>query len=127
MRRAILALVLIALAATGCGAAPAKVKGRLVSNGEPMSVSGQVAVTFTALNGDGTGGRSFTAMVNPDGTFDVVVSGGELPPGLYKVSIVAVGKAADNYKGLVGDKSPVRRELRPGPNEITIDVSKPEG
>lgn len=131
MRRAIVALALVALAAAGCGTAPAKVKGRLVSNGEPVSVSGQVAVTFTALGADGKPTTTaYHAVVSPDGTFDVVVSGGELPPGQYQVSLVAVGKAAGQFKsnpGIVGDKSAVRRELKPGPNEITIDVAKPEG
>lgn len=128
MRFATLALALAAFVAAGCGAPPAKVKGRLVSNGEPLSVSGQVGVTFTALSGgDAKTAPSYTAMVNPDGTFDVVVSGGELPPGQYQVSIVAVGKAGDKFKGFIGDKSPIRRELKPGPNEVTIDVAKPEG
>lgn len=129
MRRVILALSLAVLAAPGCdGGAPAKVKGRLVTNGEPMTVSGQVAVTFTALGGAGTSSaKSFTAVVNPNGSFELVASGGELPPGLYQVSVVAVGKAAAPFRGLVGDKSPVKRELKPGANDLTIDVAKPEG
>lgn len=131
MRLMTLALALVALAATGCAAPPAKVKGRLVSNGEPLSVSGQVGITLTLLDAAGKATlTSYTSVVNPDGTFDVVVSGGELPPGLYQVSLVAVGKAAGQFKSnpdIVGDKSPVRRELKPGPNEVTIDVAKPGG
>lgn len=128
MRRTVLAVALAALAAAGCGATPATAKGRLVSNGEPMPVSGQVGVVLTLLEGDGKPTtKSFTAMVKPDGTFEVVASGGELPPGNYQVSLVVPGKPADKFKPLIGDKSPMRRELKPGANELTIDVAKPQG
>lgn len=127
MRHTLFALGLTALAA-GCGAAPATVKGQLVSNGEPLAVTGQVGVTLTLLDAGGAPTRtSYTAMVAPSGAFDVIVSGGQLPPGNYQVSLVAAGKAGDKFKGLIGDKSPVRRELKPGPNELTIDVARPQG
>ena len=125
MRRSLLALALAALAAGGCGgAAPATVKGRIVSNGEPMAVAGPAAITFTQLDGEA---KMFTAMLKPDGTFEVVASGGQLPPGNYRVSLMAVGKAGDKFKAFGDTNSPIRRELKPGANEVTVDVSKPEG
>lgn len=131
MRSLLVLAAAAALASGGCGGGtPAKVKGRLVSDGQPLSVpASQVAVTFTAQGGGGDKGgpASYTAQVAEDGSFEVVVSGGQMPPGTYKVEIVAVGKLKEKFKGMVGDKSPVRRELKPGPNEVVIDVAKPEG
>ncbi len=130
MRHTLLAVALAALAAGGCGGSPATVKGRLVSNGESMTVPGAtVAVTFTRVDGDAKDGsaKSFNAVVNPDGTFEVVASGGQLPVGMYRVSVLATGKLADKFKAYAEPGSPIRRELKPGSNEITIDVAKPEG
>ncbi len=134
MRRAfvVLAFALVALAASGCGGpGKAKVKGQLVSGGQPMSFPAtQVGVVFTPVGADGKPDptKAYTAVVNEDGTFELVASGGELPSGNYQVSILATGgKLATQMKPYAGASSPIRRELKPGPNEITIDVTKPDG
>ena len=108
----------------------AKVKGRLVSNGQPMKFPPtQVAVGFSPVGADGKPDPawSFTTPVNEDGSFELVASGGELPAGTYQVSIQAMGKFATEFKAYAGTSSAIRRELKAGPNEITIDVTKPDG
>lgn len=105
-------------------------KGRLVSNGQPMSFPAtQVAVALSPIGADGKPepARAFTTPVNEDGSFELVASGGELPPGNYQVSIQASGKLAAQMKAYAGTSSLVRRELKAGPNEITVDVAKPDG
>ena len=131
MRHVLLLVALVALAAGGCGGdAKAKVKGRLLSNGQPMKFPAtQVAVGFSPVGADGKPdpARSYTTPVNEDGSFELVASGGELPPGNYQVSIQASGKLAAQMKPYAGTSSLVRRELKAGPNEITVDVAKPDG
>ena len=131
MRHVLLLVALVALAAGGCGGeAKAKVKGRLVSNGQPMKFPAtQVAVGFSPIGADGKPdpARSYNTPVNEDGSFELVASGGELPPGTYQVSIQAMGKLATEMKAYSGPASAVRRELKAGPNDITIDVTKPDG
>lgn len=131
MRYAILLTALAGLLAGGCGGeAKAKVKGKLVSNGAPMSFPAtQAAVSLSPVGADGKPdpAKAFTAVVNEDGSFEVLASGGELPAGTYQVSIQAMGKLGQQLKGFAGANSPVRRELKPGANDITIDVAKPDG
>lgn len=126
MRRLALAAALAALAA-GCGGKgePARLKGRLVENGGPREFAPfSASVEVFLLGGDGQPdkAKSFTAPVGGDGTFEVVASGGTLPPGEYEVQVhlpAAKGKAAT--------KVVARRELKPGPNDVTIDLAKPNG
>jgi hypothetical protein len=124
-------MALVALVVSGCGGEQkAKVKGRLVSNGQPMTFPAtQVAVVFTPMGADGKPEptKSFTCVVNEDGSFELNASGGQLPTGNYQVSIQAMGKLATQMKPFAGTASLVRRELKPGSNEITIDVAKPDG
>src|SRR5690349_19732037 len=129
MRRALVAaVVLAALAAGGCGSGKGKVKGRLVANGQPMSFPPtQVAVVFAPVGADGKPDplKAFTAVVNEDGTFELIASGGELPAGQYQISIQAMGAMKEKLKGFAAANSRVRRELTSGTNDITIDVTKP--
>lgn len=130
MKRMWLIAALAGFLAVGCGAGMAKVKGRLVENGTPMSFPPtQIAVELTLLGEDGKPDRSkvYTAVVNEDGSFEVVASGGTLTPGTYQVGIIATGKYTDRLKRFAPPASPVRREVKPGSNELTIDVAKPEG
>jgi len=71
--------------------------------------------------------KSFTMPVNEDGSFELNASGGQLPTGNYQVSIQAMGKLGTQMKAFAGTGSLVRRELKPGANEITVDVTKPDG
>lgn len=128
MRRVLFVLALIGLATGGCGSSLAKVKGRLVNNGQAITVPAtQVAVILAPLDAEDKPDplKSFTAVVNEDGTFEVLASGGELPPGRYQVAIQAQGKLKEQFKALAVPNSPIRRELKPGPNELTIDIAKP--
>ena len=130
MRRALLLLALVGLAAGGCGSTTARVKGRLVTNDQPMTFPAtQVAVVLTPLDAGGNPdpAKAYTAVVNEDGSFEVLASGGELPPGQYQIAIQAMGKLKEQFKKLAAPNSPLRRELKPGPNEIVIDVAKPTG
>jgi len=132
MRVLLLAAVALPLAA-GCGGPEmAKVKGRLVENGAPREVAGgSVGVQLTLI---GEGGKldpkkSYTAVVNTDGTFEVVASGGELQPGTYQVALQfkdPKDKLASQVKAVSGGND-IRREIKPGPNELTIDLLKPGG
>lgn len=131
MRRALLVLALAGLAAGGCGGSNmARVKGRLVMNDQPMSFPPTAAaVVFTPLSGEGKPdpSKSYTAVVNEDGSFELLASGGELPSGRYQISIQATGKLGAQLKKFAEPTSPVRRELKPGGNELVLDLAKPEG
>ena len=125
------ALLFLPLLLAGCGGSgPARVKGQLTENGQPKAMpAGTSSVLFTLVDPDGKpdAGKSYTAVVNADGTFEVVASGGELPPGTYIVSIQVRGKLAGLARGLSGLDSPIRRELKPGQNDLVIDLTNPTG
>lgn len=130
MRRALICVALVGLLAGGCGGSPAKVKGRLVNNGQPVAVPAtQVAVLFAPIDASGKPNalKSFTAVVNADGSFEVLASGGELPPGQYQIAVQAQGKLGEQFKALTPPNSPARRELKSGTNDLVIDIAKPEG
>lgn len=121
------ALGLVLLAGCGGGKA-ARVRGQVVENGQPASFAGMLAaVVFAPVGPDGKPdtNRSQTAVLNPDGSFELVASGGELPVGTYMVGIQVVGKAGAKFKDVGPTNSPIRRELKPGPNDLTIDVARP--
>ena len=126
MRVVVLAAALVALAAAGCGSEePATVKGRLVENGNPKEFApSTVAVQLSPVGGDGKAdaARMFTAVVNADGSFEVVASGGKLPPGKYVVEVRLPGKGKNGPNTVA-----TKRDLKAGPNDLTIDLAKPEG
>jgi len=114
----------------GCGSATtATITGKIVDNGQPRQYQPtQAAVQLTLV---GPGGkldenRSFTAVVNPDGTFQVISSGGEIPVGTYQVAI-QIRDEDPKYKAFAAPESQVRREIKPGRNELVLDLSKPAG
>lgn len=130
MRRALVLIALVGLATGGCGSSMARVKGRLVNNDQPMSFPPTAAAVIIApIGADGKPDqmKSFTAVVNEDGTFELLASGGELPPGQYQIAIQAPGKLKEQLKKFAVPNSSIRRELKPGSNELVIDVAKPEG
>lgn len=124
MRHVLFGAALLALLASGCGSEAAKMKGRLVEHGQPKEFPPTVAsVQFTLIvDGKPNPSKSYPAVVNTDGTFEVLASGGQLPPGTYEVEI----------RGPIGDKKGaapliLKREIKAGQNELTIDVAKPDG
>ena len=119
MQRAILFALLLGFLA-GCGDRPARVKGQILENGQPKACPSYTAsITFTPAGTDATKGVSFTSPINPDGTFQVLVSGGDLPPGKYEIAVQlrASGK---------GVPTTFRRELKPGSNDLSFDLAKPD-
>lgn len=132
MYRTAIAL-LLALGACGCGEAPSQVKGQLLENGQPLVIpvsSIPQSVVLVPLNPDGTEtGRMYSAIIAPDGSFELVAAGGAIPPGNYKISLAmaVTGKAGEKFKRLSVAESPLRKELKPGANDFTIDIAKPEG
>lgn len=130
MRRAFVLIALAALAAGGCAEGKARVKGRVVSGGQPMTFPNfQAAVVLAPCGPDDKPdqARSYTCVLGADGSFELVASGGEVPPGRYQVALQTVGKASEQLKTIASPNSPVRRDLKPGPNELTIDVANPAG
>ncbi|MDB5307667.1 MAG: hypothetical protein JWO38_1869 [Gemmataceae bacterium] len=107
-----------------------RVKGQLVENGQPKAFPAyQAFVQLTPVGAEGhlDVARSFTAVVNEDGSFEVIASGGELPAGMYQVAVQARGKLGVQLKAFAPPQSPVRREIKPGSNLLTIDLAKSEG
>jgi hypothetical protein len=126
LRSLFLGTGLLALALSGCGDPPmAKVKGRILENGQPKTfpaTSHSVEITPLDESGTPNKGKAFTAVVNEDGTFQVIASGGLLPVGTYTF---AVRGMFVKKKG--GAEPPAsKRELKSGDNnDITLDLAKP--
>lgn len=124
------------------------VKGKLVDNGKPFALDeskvplppGATArppgVSASALQVTlfaAEGGKSYTATTNANaGTFEVTGSDGKgIPNGRYKITVTgSLGMGSgmpDYFKGKFAEgKTKILRDVKPG-EEITIDVSKPEG
>jgi len=130
MRRVLPAAVLAALfAVAGCGGGMAKVKGKLVENGEPKAFAPfSASVQFAKIGDDGKPDETkmYSAIVNADGTFELVASGGQLPAGMYQVVIEMPVKPGQRQP-FAAHVSPIRRDLKSGQNDLTIDLAKPEG
>lgn len=126
MKRVLL-LAAIGLLA-GCGPDQARITGRVVENGQPVEVQGQAALVFYPDAGGKPGDRAYPAGLNPDGTFELVASGGSLPPGVYLVSLEVNGPKTNAGIGRFKDQYKLARwELKPGQNDLTIDLAKPGG
>lgn len=128
------ALAAAAALLAGCGGAGmGKIKGKVLENGQPVTVTGQASLVFTPIGADGKiGNKAYAAGLNPDGTFELVASGGEVAAGLYNVTLeVAGGKGAEGAPaGLAKHRAAfrdVKREIKPGENDLTIDLTKPGG
>ncbi|MCE9563640.1 MAG: hypothetical protein K8U57_16490 [Planctomycetes bacterium] len=124
----------LAIGVCGCAETPSQVKGRLLENGQPLvlpvsSTPQSVVLVPLAADGQTETGRMYSAIIDSDGTFELVAAGGAIPPGFYKISldVAATGKAGEKFKQFRGSGSPLRKELKPGVNDFTIDLAKPEG
>jgi len=123
------AVLAVVLTAAGCGPSVAKVKGRLVENGQPTSfppMTASVQLTAVGPNGQPDNTKVYACVVEPDGTFELVAAGGEIPPGKYLVAVEVTGKS-DKYAAFATGATKVRREIKGGQNELVIDLAKPEG
>lgn len=121
-------IVLSSLLLIGCGKANiASVTGKVIENGQPRTFNAnQAALQLTMVDAQGEldSANSYTAVVNPDGSFEVVASGGEVKVGNYQVSILYVGNDP-KYQAFYAPDSKLRREIKPGKNELVIDLGKP--
>ena len=141
-------LVCSALAIAGCGENAGKLKGTVVDGGKVVGSEGQqVSLSFYAMKPDGTAdaGNCSTAVLNADGSFEFVASGGTLPPGKYKVVIASAGsaegpptvgkekkkkseKSVDRFAGhSTFATSKLTVTVESGKNEVVLDLSKPAG
>ncbi|HVK15230.1 MAG TPA: hypothetical protein VM597_41205, partial [Gemmataceae bacterium] len=119
----------VALVVNGCGGGMAKVKGKLVENGQHRQFAAfSASVQFAKIGEDGRPDttKMYSAVVEADGSFELVASGGELPAGVYQVAVEMPVKKEERNAFAPPD-SPIRRELRAGANELTIDLAKPDG
>jgi hypothetical protein len=121
----------LAVVLAGCGTDPARIKGRVLDNGQPVAVPSSgtpQSIVFESVGADGSGSRMYSAMLSADGTFELVAAGGSVPPGEYRVSfdVTLPGKDGEKFKRFRGSGSPIRRELKPGSNDLSIDLAKPE-
>lgn len=124
-----LALLLSLSFLSGCGKTTGELKGQIVEDGKPKSFeSNEAALQLTMIGPDGKfdNNHSYTAVVNNDGSFEVVASGGELRPGTYQVALQFRG-GNPTYKSLAAPESPIRREIKSGRNQFIIDLAKPQG
>lgn len=123
-RAVAVATALVCLFVCGCGASVGKVKGKLTENGQPLSFApgAQASVVFTLLGADGQPDKlhAYTMMLEPDGSFELRASGGELPPGNYKVTLDVAGKDNAKFK-----RFSAKREVKAGDNAIDLDLAKP--
>jgi hypothetical protein len=130
MKRCLILLAVAVMATAGCsGGGVGKVKGQIVDNGQPVKFPFQTgSVEFVPLQADGTPelGKVYAAIVNEDGSFELLASGGELAVGQYQVSIEMVGtKGPEKARPFAAKVKPLKREIKSGQNTITIDLSKP--
>jgi len=130
--RNIIVCAAVAAFLVGCGNGQGRVKGQVVENGQPVPIDGQAALMFYLLGPDGKPdpAKSYPIPLNKDGSFELVASGGELPPGKYLVSMeVNAPKAAEGLGRFKGrfpyPDSPLRIEVKPGSNDVKVDLSQP--
>jgi hypothetical protein len=123
-------LVLSTVLVCGCGGATtATVKGKLIENGQAMKFDmNQAAVQLTLVSPEGKldDSHSYTAVVNQDGSFEVIASGGQLPLGKYQVGLQIRGDNNEKYKKYAAPESPLRREIKGGSNHLDLDLAKLE-
>jgi hypothetical protein len=132
MIRKSLPLLLLCLCGTGCGKPTASVNGSLLLNGKPFSLpekAGEVFVVFQFIGADGKPDmmKQYSAVVKQDGTFVLVASEGQISTGKYLVAIDASPTTFPQAKQFMVKQSKVRKELKSGPNSITLELSQPEG
>lgn len=141
-RRVSLAVAGLAILVAGCGfggpapigATGAKVKGRLLDNGQPVKVRAgeDVVISFAPPNlADVTSTRGAASVDPKDGSFAFFGANskaGLLTPGQYRVSIASVtrdGEVDRFATAFAVDKTPLRADVGPEPEQtFVIDIGK---
>ncbi|WP_162659575.1 hypothetical protein [Tuwongella immobilis] len=133
---------LMLLTNSGCGdTGKSTLKGQLQkSDGSPFALQAgeQAFLTFCQVGESGAinSEATYPAMVQGNGQFEVIASGGELPPGKYRVALQILAgsavtksgtpKQADRLKGAMSpEKSKTEITVQPGSNDLQIKL--PEG
>lgn len=114
-----------------------RVTGRLVNNGQPVTVPateaalGSVQIRFLLLAEDGTAdGYSFDAPTDAEGAFSVQgATGRGIPPGKYRIAVYQYDPyPIDKLRGAFAEeKTPIVREITGSTDLGTIDLAKPNG
>jgi hypothetical protein len=141
MRLTRLSLTAVAGLALFCSACSSqgktvKVRGKVIDPNKDLSfdpLTGRLAVAFHPWT-DGPSGPegAFDAIVSPDGAFTVT-----LPPGKYRISVAhyvrtdfsPMGQVKnETYKGqFSAERSLIVRDILESTDDLTIDLSRPEG
>jgi hypothetical protein len=115
----------------GCGSSNGRIKGQIVENGQPVEIDGQAALMFYLLDSSGRPdpAHSYPMPLLKDGSFELVASGGEVPPGKYMVTFDVNAPPSETGLGRFRGRfaypdSPLRQEIKAGTNQVTIDVAK---
>ena len=114
----------------GCGSdGPANVsaKGQLLKKGQPLQIANGVFTQMVFYPATETKDlktyTTYSAMLNPDGTFEVV----SIPPGKYLIALELLGNSGDLCKGLfMKQNSKLIRDVT-GKESIQIEITKPKG
>jgi len=125
------------LAACG-GNGQSTLKGQLYDGADQKLAIGsdeQAMLSFVGLDAAGNGNRerTYPCAVGPDGSFHMPASGGEMPPGTYRVNfevLVTKGttregrpKQTAKWNGKFGpDNSPIKVEVVAGANNLKVVV-----
>ena len=132
---------LLTVVASGCGGSPvvegpkATLKGKVTKGGQPLPVNtsmgdyAYVQAIFTPTTA--TGGAPFNVRVGADGSFTVENADGKPPPaGKYRVAVRQWEPfpQTDKLGGAFDEKkSPIIVEITDPPQDLNIDLDKPQG
>lgn len=132
MKRLGFALVLITAHLAGCGSNATTYRGRLMVDGKPFIPTEGQMVQIQLLP-DNSAESPVMLGVDKKGLVSPVSAAGILPPGDYKVAIMAAdpaamtkGKMTDQFKNAFSkDKTKLRLNIKPGANTHDIKVTTP--
>jgi hypothetical protein len=132
MKRLGLALVLITAHLVGCGSNATTYRGRLMVDGKPFIPTEGQMVQIQLLP-DNSAESPVMLGVDKKGLVSPVSAAGTLPPGDYKVAIMAAdpaamtkGKMTDQFKNAFSkDKTKLWLNIKPGANTHDIKVTTP--
>ncbi|NBU74278.1 MAG: hypothetical protein EBS30_03475 [Planctomycetes bacterium] len=132
MKRLGFVLVLITAHLAGCGSNATTYRGRLMVDGKPFIPTEGQMVQIQLLP-DNSAESPIMLGVDKKGLVSPVSAAGILPPGDYKVAIMAAdpaamtkGKMTDQFKNAFSkDKTKLRLNIKPGANTHDIKVTTP--
>ncbi len=118
----VMALVIVAVAGTGCGGKKAKVTGKLTWNTTPVTATGQqdkLLVYFYPADEAGKGRQPVQAAVDrQSGTFEAVV-----PAGKYRIAVQKFTGMQEQFNNsFAGGKSPIVRDVS-ADGQIELDLA----